>query len=115
MQESWTTKAWRDAYSSMSKGHCIYAPNWQITVKCNISFKDTVLRVPIIPISGEDKDHPIIKSSNLNTVVQQLKRPVEHQADIISYDASVAPGISADKNQVNKIIKNWKTTCLISL
>ena len=65
-----------------------------------------VLRVPSIPIVGEDKDNPIIKSSNLNTAVQQLKQPVEHQADIISCDTSVAPGISADKNEANEIMKN---------
>ena len=93
-------------YSSMSKGHHIYAPNWQITVECKISFEDMVLQVPSIPIAGEDKDNHIIKSSNLNTVVQQLKQPVKHQADIISHGTSVASGISADKSQVDEIIQN---------
>ena len=77
----------------------------QIIVERNISFKDMVLRVPSIPIAGEDKDNHIIKFSNLNTVVQNLKQPVEHQADIISCGTSVAPGISANKNHVNKIMK----------
>ena len=57
-------------YSSISKGHHIYGPNRQIMVKCNVSFKDTVLRVPSILIVGEDKDNPIIKSSNLNSEAQ---------------------------------------------
>ena len=48
-------------YSSMSKGHRIYAPNRQIMVECNVSFKDIVLRVPNILIVGEDKDNFIIK------------------------------------------------------
>ena len=65
-------------YSRISKGHCIYAPNRQIMVKHNVSFEDMVLRVPSIPIVGEDKDNSIIKSSNLNTEAQQLKQPVEH-------------------------------------
>ena len=64
------------------------------------------LRVPSILIAGEDKDKSIIKSSDLNTGVQQSKQAVEHQADIISRSASVAPGISADKIQVDKIIRN---------
>ena len=51
-------------YGGMSKGHCIYAPNQQIMVECNISFEDMVLRVPSILIVGEDKDNYIIKSSN---------------------------------------------------
>ena len=66
-----------------------------------MSAEDTVLRVPSILIAGEDKDNFIIKSNNLNTEAQQPKRPVEHQADIISCGASVAPGISANKSQVN--------------
>ena len=65
-----------------------------------------VLRVPSIPIMGEDKDNHIIQSSNLNTAVQKLKQPVEHQADIISHGASVALGISANKNQVDEIMKS---------
>ena len=93
-------------YSRISKGHHIYASNRQITVECNISFKDMILRVPRIPIAGEDKDNPIIKSSNLNTEAQQPKRPIEHQADIITHGASVAPRTSADKSQVNEIIQN---------
>ena len=93
-------------YSSMSKGHHIYAPNWQITVKHNVSFKDTALQVPSIPIVGEDKDNHIIKSSNQNTTALQSKQPVEHQADIIAHNPSVAPGISADNKQVDKIMKN---------
>ena len=93
-------------YSGISKGHHIYTPNRQITVECNVSFEDTVLHVPSIPIAGGDKDNPIIKSSNLNTEAQQLKQPVEHQADIISCGASVAPGISANKSQVDEIIQN---------
>ena len=95
-------------YSGISKGHRIYAPNWQITVEHNISFKDMVLRVPSILIAGEDKDNSIIKSSNLNTEAQQPERPVEHQADIISHSPSVAPGISADKSQIDKIMQNLK-------
>ena len=75
-------------------------------VECNISFEDMVPRVPSIPIAGEDKHNNIIKSSNLNTTVQQSKQPVEHQADIISHGTSVAPGIRADKSQVNEIIRN---------
>ena len=93
-------------YSGISKGHHIYAPNWQIMVERNISFKDIVLQVPSILISGEDKDNSIIKSSNLNTEAQQLKRPVKNQADIISHSASVAPEISADKSQVDEIMQN---------
>ena len=58
-------------YSGMSKGHLIYAPNQQIMIKHNISFKDTVLRVPSIPIAGEDKDNHIIKSSNQSTMALQ--------------------------------------------
>ena len=88
-------------YSGISKGHRIYAPNRQITVERNVSFDNTVLRVPCILITGEDKDNSIIKSNNPNTEAQQPKRPVEHQADIISCGASVAPGISANKSQVN--------------
>ena len=44
-------------YSGMSKGHHIYAPNQQITIECNISFEDTVLKAPNIPIAGEGKDN----------------------------------------------------------
>ena len=92
----------------MSKGHRIYAPNQQITIELNISFEDTVLRVPNILIAGEDKDNSIVKPSNQNTAVQQIKQPVEHQADIISHSASVAPGISADKNLVDAIMRNME-------
>ena len=88
--------------SSMSKGYHIYAPNRQIMVNRNVSFEDTVLRVPSILIAGEDKDNHIIKSSNLNTVVQQSKQPVKHQANIISRSTSVAPGISTNKARSKK-------------
>ena len=37
---------------------------------------------------------------------QQPRQPVEHQADIITRGTSVAPGISADKSQVDEIIQN---------
>ena len=37
MEGSWL------GYSGMSKGHCIYTPNWQITVKHDICLKDIVL------------------------------------------------------------------------
>ena len=94
-------------YSDMSKGHHIYAPNQQITVEHNVSFKDTVLQVPSIPIVGEDKDnHYIIKSSNQNTTALQSKQPVEHWADIITHDPSVAPGISTDNKEIDKIMRN---------
>ena len=60
-------------YSSVSKGHCIYRPNCQIMVKCNVTFKNTVLQVPgPIPIAGEDKSNSIIKPSNQNTMVQNV-------------------------------------------
>ena len=75
-------------------------------VECNVSFEVMVLQVPSIPIVGEGKDNHIIKSSNQTTTALQSKQPVEHQADIITRDPSVAPGISADNKQVNEIMKN---------
>ena len=80
-------------YNRVSIGHHIYAPNWQITFEHNIGFENMVLQVPSIPIVGDNKDNPNIKSSNLNTEAQQLKQPIKHQAEIISCGASVAPGI----------------------
>ena len=60
-------------YSGVSKGHCIYGPNCQIMVECNVTFKNMVLQVPgPIPIVKEDKNNPIIKSSNQNTMVQNV-------------------------------------------
>ena len=42
-------------------------------VERNVTFENTVLQVPSpIPIVGEDKDNPIIKSSNQNTMVQNI-------------------------------------------
>ena len=93
-------------YSSMNKGHHIYTPNWQITIERNISFEDTVLRVLYIPIAVKEKDNAIVKHSNQNTAVQQIKQPVKHQADIISHGTSVAPDISTNKNPVDKIMRN---------
>ena len=57
-------------YSGVSKGHRIYGPNRQIMVERNVTFENTVLQVSgPIPIAGEDKHNPIIKSSNQNTMV----------------------------------------------
>ena len=42
-------------------------------VKCNVTFENTVLQVPgPIPIAGEDKNNPIIKSSNKKMTVQNV-------------------------------------------
>ena len=60
-------------YSGVSKGHCIYGPTHQIMVKHNVTFENMVLQVPgPILIAGEDKNNPIIKSSNQNTTVQNV-------------------------------------------
>ena len=60
-------------------------------------------------IAGEDKDdkdNHIFKSSNQNTTAPQSKQFVEHWADIITRDPSVAPGISTNNKEINKIMRN---------
>ena len=91
-------------YSGVSKGHCIYGPNRQIMVERNVTFENTVLQVPgPILIVGEDKNNPIIKSSNQNTTVQNVssqQKPGEPSGQNTSAEKPVVDHIVSDLEEV---------------
>ena len=103
-------------YSAVSKGHHIYGLNGQITVKQNITFKNRLLEVSNpIPISGEDKNDFIIKSSNQNMRVQNISKKPNQQpnqplldpsAHIILHDPSERPDRDASGTIVDNIVED---------
>ena len=96
-------------YSGVSKGHHIYGPNHQISVKRNVTFKNNVLEVPSLS-AGEEDNNQTVKSSNQNMTIQNMsnksnqQQPHNPSADIISHDPSNGQNTDTSKMLVNNII-----------
>ena len=109
-------------YSGVSKGHCIYGANQEITVERNITFENILLKVPSpILISWEDKNDSIIESSNQNTMIQNVSKkssqqpnqlPHDPSADIILHDLSERQGRDAGGTIMDSIVKDLEKTSL---